>query len=150
MPLHNWPSNTAFSFDVSLNGGAISFDVLPEQFDLALRLLNELLTECTFDDAAINKVKQRAAADWYRHLDTPKSVASQKIRETVYKNHPYAISDISDLDTLAKITRNDIVAQYNRWMTPVEAKLVIVGDIDVTKHPMIERIQSALGSWTGR
>ncbi len=133
------------NFDIS--PGSISVDLLPEQLEYGLTLLNELVTQCSFDDDAIEKVKMRASADWYRHLDTPRSVASQKIREIVYKNHPYAISDIADPDTLAKITRDDIVAMYNAWMTPQQAKLIIVGDIN--DDAVVASVQSILGSWNG-
>lgn len=127
--------------------GVISFDVLPGQLQYGLLLLSELLMECSFDDSAIEKVKTRAMADWYRHLDTPKSMASLTIRETIYKGHPYGMSDIADPDTLAKISRNDIVAQYKAWMTPVDAKLVIVGDID--DATVSAAIKSTLSAWTG-
>lgn len=104
---------------------------LKETFATGLDLYFEILTEPAFPDAEV----ERERTDQLRDLETLKEnrfqFAFQHFLQTFYGVHPYNHLSIGRRDSLASVTRADLVALQRRILRPDRAVYVVVGDIAV-------------------
>lgn len=100
--------------------------VPPEGFD---RLQKERLVQIEQERA---NPAQRAAQEFPKHAYTPDSVYSRAIRGTS--------------DSVARITREHLLAAHERYVSPGSATLVVAGDVDPAW--VREQAELALGSFT--
>lgn len=128
-------------------GRSITMTMLNSDVEYALQLLVEILTKSRFDQTALEKVKIWALSDYQHYLDSPDAIADHVARQVIYKNHPYQQQGLADEQTIAKITRDDVVSWYKKIITPQEAVLSVVGDVDEGELAGI--IKRTLGQWQG-
>ena len=61
--------------------------------------------------------------------NNPAAQLSEAMSAALYQNHPYGIPTIGWEHEMAGLTRQDAVAQYERYYTPNNAILVVAGDV---------------------
>jgi zinc protease len=79
--------------------------------------------------------------------DNPSAIATQKVHEAIYKNHPYSKNSLGTEESVSTFTRNDAQNYYNQYMSPDGARLAIVGDIGDYDVPAL--VQKQFGGWKG-
>jgi len=104
---------------------------LKETFAAGLELYFEILAEPTFPEAEV----ERERADQLRDLETLKEnrfqFAFQHFLQTFYGAHPYNHLALGLRDSLASVTRADLLAFHNMLLRPDRTVYVVVGDIAV-------------------
>jgi zinc protease len=104
---------------------------LKETFAAGLELFFEILAEPTCPEAEV----ERERADQLRDLDTLKEnrfqFAFQHFLQTFYGVHPYNHLSLGWRDSLASVTRADLLAFHNRLLRPDRTVYTVVGDIAV-------------------
>jgi zinc protease len=65
-----------------------------------------------------------------RTEDNPQSLLYETLMAVAYQSHPYRHPVIGWMDDLRNMTVDDARAWYERWYTPGNATLVVVGDVD--------------------
>lgn len=127
--------------------GQIGMTMLSTDVTRGLNLLHEVLTEPLFEEEAIDRVRNQMIAEIRLFWDTPVDFAAQLARELVYRDHPLARAVMGNEETLLMLTRDDVVAEHAKCITPRGGRLAIVGDLS---HINVQQIlQESLGSWTG-
>lgn len=126
----------------------IAIGVLREDLEFALTILKELLTQATFDNDEIEKIRTQIIADIAQYWDDPRYFADQLIRNEIYKNHPYSKNLFGTAQTISAITQQDLRDFYNTYYSPKGASIAIVGDLD--GYDVNALVQKYLGSWTGQ
>jgi zinc protease len=127
--------------------GGISMSMLSTDLEKGLELLHEVLTNAVFNETEIEKVRQQILTDIKLFWDDPRSIAGQLLREAIYKNHPYSKNPLGTHQSVASLSRKDLVDFYKRYISPDGVKLAIVGDI---KHYDLQSVvEKYLGSWKG-
>jgi len=130
---------------LSVYPGGIAIKMLSDDFVFGLGLLKEVLTQATFPETEIEKVRDQLLTDIKQYWDEPRSFAGQLIRDEIYKNHPYSKQSIGTKESISSITRDDLIAFYNEYISPFEAHIAIVGDLP---NDNIEQIlERKLGGW---
>jgi zinc protease len=125
--------------------GGIAMKMLSDDFVFGLGLLKEVLTQATFPESEIEKVRDQLLTDIKQYWDEPRSFAGQLIRDEIYKNHPYSKQSIGTKESISAITRDDLINFYNEYISPFEAHIAIVGDLP---NDNIEQIlERELGGW---
>jgi predicted Zn-dependent peptidase len=129
----------------------ISMDVTTGDFDLALELIAALATAPRFAAPEFDKLKQRelertmsaatASAEWAGSM-----VLYQQLFRTSGGAHPYSHLDATPSD-LQKLSLPTCKAWYRTNVTPKNATLIIVGDVD-TEHARA-RAQRWFAGWEG-
>lgn len=127
--------------------GGIALSMLREDVEFGLSILNEILTNTVFDKKEIEKVRAQLRSRLQNFWDEPRYFAGQLVKEKIYKDHPYAKISMGTMDAINSITQDDLKAYYKKYISPVGARLAIVGDLDDQNIPHI--IEKNLGSWTG-
>jgi len=128
---------------ISVDAGRITMSFLSEDLSFALGILHELLTNVIFDEKEIEKVRHQLIAEIKRFWDEPNLICSQLVKEDIYKGHPYSKNLLGTCDSINKITRQDLIAFYNKYITLQGARLAVVGDLSA--YNLVEELENVLG-----
>jgi len=136
-------------YGMSLNTapGSLHLTVLSGDIERGVSILNEILTQATFNEDAIERVRNRLLSDVQRFWDTPTQFSSQLLREAVYQDHPYHKSVLGTSETISQMTRDDLVQAYRQYVIPDQAVISVVGQIDGIDVPQL--FEHTLSQWTG-
>jgi zinc protease len=139
----------ARGISINVQTGLIGISLLKEDLEFGLSLLEQLLCKATFPEKSLSKVRQQIASEIDSYWDTPTEFAGQLARDTMYgKDHPYHKNLFGTKQTISKITREDLLNAYKKYICPQQASLAVVGDLqDVA---VMALIQKYLGDWQGR
>lgn len=125
---------------LSVYPGGVALKMLSDDFEFGLDVLQEVLTNATFPEAEIEKVRDQLLTDIKQYWDEPRSFTSQLVRAEIYKNHPYAKQAIGTKESVSAITRDDLIDFYNTYISPSGAHIAIVGELpDQNIQEILER-----------
>jgi len=119
--------------------------VMKDSFEAGLRILSETARTPGFAPEEIERQRQQALSSMRVNFDSPEYVADAVFDRLVYGEHPYGMPQNGTPETLASITRADLVAFHNRYFVPNNAILAVVGD--VTAEEVFENVQKVFGGW---
>ncbi|MEZ4387374.1 MAG: pitrilysin family protein [Candidatus Krumholzibacteriia bacterium] len=124
-------------------GGAY-VSCLDEDLDLGLALLADMLMRPRFAEDKIELAKQEQKASISRRNDETMSIAMREAPKALYgADHPLA--RYPEYDTVAAVTRDDMVAFHADYYGPDRTYLVAIGDFDTAA--MKARIAQAFADW---
>ena len=130
-----------FGFDVYNDSLVIEASVLTENRDEALELLRKALIEPRFDQVAIDRVKGQVASIITSDTTDPNAIANEAFDKLAFGDHPYATSLNGTLDSLAALTRDDLIAAKDRVMARDRVYVSAVGDITAEElGPLLDRL----------
>lgn len=125
----------------------IGIKCLSEDLTTALSVFKEILTEPSFDNESVEKIKQQLFSEIGEYWDTPTDFIDQIAKMHIYQNHPYSKNLVGTQESIKSLSINDLQSSFKTMISPQEAILVIVGDIASFDIPSM--VQEALGSWHG-
>ena len=102
----------------------------PEVLQPALAILAKVVREPRFDDGDIERVRAQTLAALQQQEQSPGSLVGRYFYPALYGDHPYGHETAGDADSVAAITREQIVAFHQRYFQAANAVIAIVGDID--------------------
>lgn len=120
---------TSFGFDVSSDSLTISARFLTENRDASIALLRAALQEPRFDDAAIERVRGQVLSIIQSDQKDPNDIAGETFNRTVFGDHPYGSSLNGTLDSVAALTRDDLIAAHDAVLARDRIFIGAVGDI---------------------
>ncbi len=133
---------TANNRDVSLIGLST---ITPKLAD-ALDLYATLVTQPTFPEAELARVKQRLLAAIVQEKSEPFGMARRVLSRQLFgEGHPYAYAGLGLVGDVKAITRDDLSGFQQRWLRPDNATLLVVGDTTLAQiKPLLEQ---KFGGW---
>jgi zinc protease len=136
---------------VSMSSGIVSLEFLSKDFSKALEILDHIITEPAFKKDSIEKVRRRMVMELDEFWNSPSSFVDLLARQAIYKGHPYSKMSLGHKECVEKFNRDQIVDFYNEYLSPQEAALVIVGDLEKHDEESLTRlIKKHLGDWKGK
>lgn len=149
-------SSAQISEEIDFVGGSLStfagddssgasLRVLKKDLSLGLDLLSDILLNPTFPDAEIERKKADMIGGLIAEKDEPGVVAVKSFNEIIFGSHPYHRPANGREDTIPGITRDDIVAYYERFYRPNNIIMALVGDI--TEPEAVEAVNRYFGRW---
>jgi zinc protease len=132
---------------ITAGAGGLVMTMLSKDFEHGLRLLRQIVTESVLDVATLETVRSQILADLHAYWDDPITCIKQIARQAVYGQHPYAHHPLGTLQTVERITRDDLIAFYQHACTPHRSTLAVVGAIQDYDIPTL--MQQELGAWQG-
>jgi zinc protease len=122
-----------------------SLRALNEHRDEAFDLLRLALAHPRFDADAIDRVRGQEMASLQRDTTNPNDLASRRWWETAFPGHPYGRETKGTLETMPRITVDDLREYVRRAFARNELTVSIVGDIDAkTAGELIDRAFAGL------
>ncbi len=96
----------------------------------SLALLEQVLTSPTFpgDEIERRRLQMRVALE--KQKESPSATAKNNFYELLYGDHPYAHNPGGNDQSIEAMTREDIVAFFNRYYVASNAVIALVGAID--------------------
>ncbi len=117
------------SFSSYRDSVAISAQFLSQNRDEAADLLRDALVSPRFDESAIERVRTQILSIIESHQQDPDELAAQAFNAQAYGNHPYASPEQGTLETIAAMTRGDLVAAHRAALTRDRVFIGAAGDI---------------------
>lgn len=137
-----------FAGDVSIGigrqSGSASLDVLSKDVPRGLEILAGLLRRPTFEPARVELAKLQAIEGIRRRQDNPGSIVGREFAKVLYgADHPSARE--SSLDSITRITREDLVTFHRDTIHPNGMILGVTGDFK--KDEMLAALRKVFGDW---
>ena len=107
-----------------------TFSFLGEYLEDALKLLSEILLQPTFPRIEIGNVQRSMFYDLARQNNNPDFIARRLLYQILFESHPYR-KIIFDQGGIKNLNRRDIVSFYSQYYHPNNAKLVLIGDLNL-------------------
>ena len=138
--------NLAASVETGIgdDAGSASVSVLKEDLDTGLSILADILMNPAFreDKIELEKVQHRSGIS--RRNDNPGGITRREFGKLIHgADSPYART--TEYDTINSITRDDLVAFYQKFFRPNNIILGVLGDFD--SETMLAKVQEAFKSW---
>jgi zinc protease len=122
--------------------------VMKDSFETGLRMLSDMARRPAFAPEEIERQRQQVVSSLQVSLQDPEFVADAVFDRLVYGVHPYGVPQAGTPETLASITRDDLVEYHQRNFVPNNAILAIVGD--VTADEAFDGVRKVFGDWQRR
>ena len=119
----------SFSYRAGDDTIAVSARFLTENRDEAIDLLRQSLIDPVFNQKSINRVRGQVASIIRSDQTDPGAIASLAFIAQTYGDHPYATSTNGTLDSIAAITRDDLIAAHRAAIVQDRLYIAAVGDI---------------------
>ena len=120
--------------------------VLKKDADLGFALLADILLNPTFAEKEVARVRSQILGELQGEKDEPGVVAGKAFDEIIFKGHPYRRPANGTEETVARITRKDIVEFHETFYRPNRTIMAIVGDI--REFEALELVSKHFGKWT--
>jgi len=136
------------TINIQASADALSGDLscVKQVFPEAFGILADMLRRPRFDAARLDVERARMIEAIRRRWDNPGPIAQLNFRRLVYgDDSPWATLDTAD--TLARISRDDLVAFQKRFMRPGSTLMAISGDFEPAE--MKRRLRAVFGDWSG-
>lgn len=119
----------SFDFDISDDAVSISARFLTENQDEALALLRDAITQPRFDQAAIDRVKAQIVSGIRSDAQDPDDLVGAAFDSMVFGDHPYGSSIEGTEESVASLTRDDLVSAYKGALARDRVYVGAAGDI---------------------
>ena len=119
----------SFSFDAYDDSVSVSARFLTEHRDEAVALLKTALTQPSFEEAAVDRVRAQFLSIIKSDQTDPDEIAGRAFYKDAFGNHPYGSSRDGTTETMTAITRDDIVAAHQGSLALDRIYIAAVGDI---------------------
>ncbi len=119
---------------------------LRESFPHLLELLADVLREPSFAPDQVEKVRDEIQTDLLEQAHDTRRMADLTFHELLYTpEHPYGRSNLGYPETIARITREDLVRFHQTFFAPQGMVLVIVGAVKAAEA--LQQVSAAFGDW---
>jgi zinc protease len=107
----------------------VNMVVMKDSFEFGMRMLSDIARYPSFDKGEIERQRQQMLSGLQVSAQDPEYVANAVFDRLVYGFHPYGMPDSGTPETLAGLTRDDLVAFHAKYFHPNNAILAVVGDV---------------------
>ena len=127
--------------------GLVTLSMLATDLRDGLELIKEIICSPRLPKESFEHVKNRLLADVEDFWDDPQQFIGQLVRENIYDHHPYHKNIFGTRETISLITHEDVKRWFNRMITPLGSRIIVVGDL--TNYNVVQEIEKVFSSWSG-
>jgi len=120
---------TSFSFSANSEELSISARFLTENFDASVELLRDAMQRPRFDAADVERVRAQILSGLAFDAKDPNDIASKTFAAMAYGDHPYGTVDTGTLESVAALTREDVMEAHRNVLVRDRVLVGAVGDI---------------------
>lgn len=119
----------SFDFDIGDDAVSVSARFLTENQDEALALLRDALIQPRFDQEAIDRVKAQVVSVVRRDAQDPDNIVGVAFDKMLFGDHPYGSSIEGTEESIAALTRDDLIAAHKGALARDRVYVGAAGDI---------------------
>jgi zinc protease len=128
----------------SSDNTTVAASALSQFNDQILDLMADVTLRPSFPADELELTKQNALQNLIAQRGQPSFLANERLARVMYGEHPYSVVSATP-ESLAAITRDDLVGFHRRRFIPNNAVLVVGGDI--RRADALRRIEELFGAW---
>ncbi|HLL72799.1 MAG TPA: pitrilysin family protein [Pyrinomonadaceae bacterium] len=113
--------------------------------DEILELMADITLRPSFPEDELELTKQNALQNLIAQRGQPSFLANERLARVIYGEHPYSIISATP-ESIAAMSRDDLVRFHRRRFIPNNAVLIVGGDI--RREAALARIEELFGAWT--
>ena len=133
------------SAEAALDYLTLSTSCLSSDFERVFEVFSDCLTASTYPAAEFGKEQDRLLSRLQAEDDDWELAAEKRMRAVLYPHHPYRYLTTGTLDAVQRLTVADAYAYYEKYVTPSNVVVAVVGDVDPER---VRRIgEKYLGEW---
>jgi len=134
----------AVGISIGRQSGSASLDVLSKDLKRGLQIFAGLIRTPAFEPDRVELAKLQAIEGIRRRQDNPGSIAGREFVKLLYgADHPSARE--SSIESITRITRDDLVAFHQKTIRPNGMMLGVTGDFD--KSAILALLRDVFGDW---
>ena len=118
------------SYNVTRDTFRGSLRMLTENRDEAFGLLRTSLTAPRFEAKDVERIRAQLISTLRRQSLDPNTMATRKFLEVAFGDHPYGRPSTGTLESLPKVTIDDMKSYTARVLAKDTLKIAVVGDVD--------------------
>jgi zinc protease len=122
----------------------LSTVILSSKFDLAMRVLADILQNAAFPEAEVALAKRNLTDSLEQREAEPSFLAERARDRILFGDHPYHVT-AATRDSVAAATPADLREVFRQRFRPDQVMLIAVGDFQ--NDEMLAAIRGALGGW---
>ena len=139
----------SLTFRGGLDGAYGTLLTLSRHLRDGIDLFADTLTRPVFPPDQFERLRRQRLTMLLQQKDRPASVATSAFMRKIYpERHPYSTDAAGTETSVAALTREDILRFYADRYGPLNAALIVVGD--VTPAAVLPILEQALGHWRAR
>lgn len=127
------------------DGTSASLAVLKRDLALGLDLMAEVLLTPTFPEAEFKRKVAQTQAAIKRSEEDPGTVAGRALARLVYPSHPYGRPAEGTIESVGRVTRDDVVRFHREHVRPDTTIIAVVGAVTVDQAR--REIVARFGGW---
>jgi len=135
----------SLSAGAARDGLTASLSVLKKDVGLGLDLLAEVLLTPTFPDDELKRKAAQIQAAIKRSEEDPGTVAGRALAKLVFPSHPYGVPVEGTVESVGKLTRDDVVRFHRGYVRPDTTLIAVVGAVTVDEAR--REIVARFGGW---
>ena len=128
----------------------VSLSALTAKLDASLDLFADVVLNPSFPENEVKREQKLVLAGIEREQNAPTTLALRLLPELLYGNgHPYAnpLTGSGTKESVAKLTREDLIKFHDTWLRPGNSTLVVVGD--TTLADVTPKLEKLFAGWKG-
>jgi zinc protease len=126
----------------------VTLSALRTKLDPSLDLFAEVVLHPSFPESEVQREQKLVMAGIEREQNSPATVALRVLPELLYgSGHPYGnpLTGSGTKESVAKLTRQDLVKFHETWLRPGNSTMLVVGDTTLAEiKPKLEKL---LAEW---
>ena len=139
--------------EISISAGrealTLSATTLERNLEATIALVEEILLEPRWDQTEFERLRRAAEANILSAEGNPNALASRAFSQVLYgADHPYGIPMGGTRESVAAMTIDDLKAWHAAKLTPVGAKLQLVGAVNAERA--IAALSTLADKWQGK
>jgi predicted Zn-dependent peptidase len=99
-------------------------------FDTALDAISDMIQHSLIEKAEFDREKLVILEEYRRKQDTPSGVLYDALYETAFSKSPYRQTVLGSFESISALERDQMYNYYERYYTPDNMVLLVIGDID--------------------
>jgi len=132
----------------NMDMSTVSLSALKNKLEPSLDLFTEIVREPAFQDEEIERLRKRWIASIAQEKNQPVQLALRNLPPLIYgEDHAYGIpfTGSGTEESIASLTRDDLVAWHRTWIRPSNGTLFVVGD--TTMNEILPLLNERFGKW---
>jgi zinc protease len=126
----------------------VSLSALTAKLDASLDLFADVVLRPSYPENEVKREQRLTIAGIEREQNSPSMVALRVLPELLYgPGHPYGnpLTGSGTKQSVAKLTREDLVKFHETWLRPNNSTLIVVGD--TTLGEMTPKLEKLFAGW---
>src|SRR2546423_1936236 len=130
--------------DAGNNSFSVAVDVTQPDLRLGVEILADVLLNATMPETAVEREREVQLAGIREDEEHLTTVARNILREALFRDHPYALRGKGSADSVAKLTRKQLLAFRDRHLVARNGVISVFGNVKANE--VRELFEKALGA----